>query len=150
MRTVVWAVVFPAMLMLFAPMPLSAPRAEGDCTITLGTDPEPPECVANPDGIVSIFWDIEHSTTPDFVYYRMTNPEDETVEDELYPGEDGITVTREWTVPEGALEGSYWVHVEYWSEEVGLEGVAEVVFLVCGPTPVDPDSWGSVKKRFGD
>lgn len=126
---------------------VSVPAAE-DCTITLGTDPEPPECVANPGGIVEMFWAVEHSTTPDFVYYQLRDPEGATVEDEFYPGDTGLTMTREWTVPEGSDDGGYWVLVEYWSEEVGIEGVAEVLFLVCSGTPTDESTWGSIKGLF--
>jgi hypothetical protein len=39
--------------------------------ITLARDPEPPFCVANPGGVVDISWDIEHTTTPNRVEYRV-------------------------------------------------------------------------------
>ncbi len=130
---------------------LSMPSADTDCTITLGTIPEPPECVENPGGVTTINWEIEYSTSADYVHYYMTDPGDNIVEEETYPGETGISIERNWTVPEGAAEGAYWVHVDFYSEEVGLEGAAEVVFLVCvgvPPTATESVTWGQIKEQF--
>lgn len=52
-------------------VPVGADPGPGDATITLGTDPEPPVQIPNPGGVVTIFWDIQYSTTADSVYYRL-------------------------------------------------------------------------------
>ncbi|GAG45446.1 unnamed protein product, partial [marine sediment metagenome] len=76
--------------------------AEQDATITLGTDPQPPESVENSGGTVTIFWEIAHATTPDSVCFAIEDPTRTiTVEQETYPGDTGLVVTRDWTVPEG-------------------------------------------------
>lgn len=122
-------------------------RAEDDATITLGTSPEPPECSV-PETDVTIFWSVTYGTTPDFVYYSLTGPDHEVIEEQTYPGTSGVDVTRTWTVPEDATVGAYWVHVEFWSREVGHEADANVVFLVCEGTPAEPGTWGRVKQQF--
>lgn len=106
-----------------------------EATISLGRDPEPPFCVLNPDGTVDINWDIEHETTPNFVYYKLEDPTRTIIlEDQNYPGNTGITVNRQWTVPNGLSDGKYWVRVEYWSFEASNEANAEVTFYVCNST----------------
>lgn len=142
-------VLLPFLLLVSSPALLPTPGADPECTIWLGTDPEPPECVDNPGGTETIFWSVTYSTTPDFVYYRLTDPSAAIVEEEYYPGDSGVDIVREWVVPEGCEPGAYWVRIEYWSEQVGLEGAAEVVFSVCpGTTPSDHDTWGNIKGRF--
>lgn len=136
-----------SVLLICTPPVLTAPARADDCTITLGTTPEPPDC-APPGTGVTIFWLIVHDTTPDFVYYRLTDPDGALVEEEVYPGTTGINVNRVWNVPETAMDGVYLVHIEYWSQEVGLEGFAEVVFLVCTGTPTDDSTWGQIKDLF--
>jgi hypothetical protein len=111
---------------------LAAPM---EATISLGRDPEPPYCALNPDGTVDITWNIEHTTTPNYVYYKLEDPTRTIIyEDETYAGETGITVARQWTVPAGAPDGKYWIRVEYWSFEAGNEANAEVTFYVCSGT----------------
>ncbi|MBM3318412.1 MAG: hypothetical protein FJY75_11230 [Candidatus Eisenbacteria bacterium] len=122
--------------------------ADPNAVITLGTDPEPPDCVANPGGTVTVFWSIQHATTPDHVYYRMVDAVGDIVDEETYPGASGVAITRAWIVPSGAPDGVYWVRLEYWSVQVGLEAVAEVAFLVCSPTHSDSPTWGEVKAIF--
>jgi hypothetical protein len=113
-----------------------ASTVEDRATITLGTDPEPPACAVNPGGVTTIFWSIQHSTVPDHVFYRLLDPSHATViESQDYPGSTGINISRQWTVPEGAVAGMYWVRVEYYSVGIGLEAAAEVGFLVCQPEP---------------
>jgi hypothetical protein len=121
-----------------------------NAVITLGTDPEPPVCVDNPGGTVTIFWDIQHLTTPDYVVYRLLDPTHSiTLEEQIYPGDTGIAVTRQWTVPTGLDDGTYWVRIEYYSVEVGNEANAEVCFLVCcEATPSHDDSWSYLKTLF--
>jgi hypothetical protein len=103
-----------------------------DATISLGRDPEPPRCALNPGGTVDIWWDIEHTTTPNYVYYKLEDPTRTIIyEDSTYPGNSGVTQTQQWTVPAGAPDGKYWVRVEYWSFEAGNEANAEVTFYVC-------------------
>jgi hypothetical protein len=133
MRRPVFALVIVMMLgLLFSTAMAQYPRA----TISLGTDPEPPVCVINPLGDTSIFWLIQHSTIPDYVIYKLYTPGHSTlVETETYPGSTGINVHRNWIVPSGAAAGAYWVRIEYYSVGIGLEAAAEVVFLVCQPTP---------------
>jgi hypothetical protein len=131
-------------LLTISLMALEIPRA----VITLGTDPEPPDCVGNPAGEVTISWNIDYSTTADHVYYKLTDPFAVLVEDETYAGDSGVTVSRVWTVPDGAADGVYWAHVEYWSTEIGLEAFADVAFLVCGATPLDEPTWGAVKDLY--
>jgi hypothetical protein len=104
-------------------------------TITLGRDPEPPMCVDNPGGTVTINWDIEHITTPNYVYFKIEDPTRTTILDSLtYSGSTGINIVRDWTVPSGSVDGKYWVRVEYWSFEAGNEANAEVTFYVCTGT----------------
>lgn len=106
-----------------------------EATISLGRDPEPPFCVANPGGELTITWDIEHETTPNYVVYQLWDPSQTVlIETETYPGTSGITITRYWTCPAGAVDGKYWVRVEYWSYEAGNEANAEVTFYVCNGT----------------
>jgi hypothetical protein len=106
-----------------------------EATISLGRDPEPPMCVQNPGGVIDITWNIEHTTTPNYVYYKLEDPTRTIIlEDQTYPGSTGITVNRQWTVPAGSVDGKYWVRVEYWSFEAGNEANAEVTFYVCMDT----------------
>jgi hypothetical protein len=114
-----------------------------EATISLGRDPEPPMCVLNPGGTVDITWDIEHTTTPNYVYYKLEDPTRTIIyEDSTYPGSSGITIARQWTVPAGAPDGKYWVRLEYWSFEAGNEANAEVTFYVCSATgDVCADKW---------
>jgi hypothetical protein len=106
-----------------------------EATISLGRDPEPPLCVQNSGGVIDITWNIEHTTTPNYVYYKLEDPTRTIIyEDQTYPGSTGITVNRQWTVPPGAPDGKYWVRVEYWSFEAGNEANAEVTFYVCTDT----------------
>jgi hypothetical protein len=106
-----------------------------EATISLGRDPEPPLCVLNPGGTVDITWDIEHTTTPNYVYYKLEDPTRTIIyEDSTYAGSSGITIARQWTVPVGAPDGKYWIRVEYWSFEAGNEANAEVTFYVCSST----------------
>jgi hypothetical protein len=108
---------------------LAAPM---EATISLGRDPEPPVCVANPGGVVTITWNIEHTTTPNYVYYKLEDPTRTIIlEDSTYAGSSGINISRQWTVPVGSVDGKYWVRVEYWSFEAGNEANAEVTFYVC-------------------
>jgi len=117
-----------------------------DATISLGRNPEPPACAVNPDGVVDIWWDIEHTTTPNYVYFSMWEETDPglILDDETYPGSTGITVNRTWTVPPGAMDGKYWIRVEYWSFEAGNEANAEVTFYVC------TDSGRICAAKYGD
>jgi len=143
-----------------------------EATISLGRDPEPPFCVDNPGGTLDIDWNIEHETTPNYVLYQLWDPTQTVVlEEETYPGNTGITVSRQWTVPAGAVDGKYWVRVEYWSFEAGNEANAEVTFYVCngtgticatkyvdadcdgeltGQDPVVPDFWICIETPYGD
>lgn len=108
---------------------------ERTATITLGRDPEPPYCVLNPGGTVNIFWNIQHSTTPRYVYYKLEDPTRTTIlEQETYPLATGLNISRNWTVPTGLSDGKYWVRVEYWSFESSNEANAEVTFYVCTDT----------------
>jgi hypothetical protein len=114
---------------------VSALAAPMEATISLGRDPEPPMCTQNSGGVVTIDWNIEHSTTPNYVYYKLEDPTRTTIlEQQTYSGGTGITVNRQWTVPAGAVDGKYWVRVEYWSLEAGNEANAEVTFYVCSET----------------
>lgn len=106
-----------------------------EATISLGRDPEPPMCIQNPGGIIDISWNIEHTTTPNYVYYKLEDPTRTIIlEDSTYAGSSGITINRQWTVPIGATDGKYWIRVEYWSFEAGNEANAEVTFYVCTST----------------
>jgi hypothetical protein len=101
-------------------------------TITLGRDPEPPFCVMDPGGTVRIFWNIKHTTTPDFVDYKLQDPTRTiNIEHQVYDGDTGLNVDRNWTVPSGSVDGKYWVRIEYHSFESGNEADAEVTFFVC-------------------
>lgn len=103
-----------------------------EATISLGRDPEPPLCIQNPGGTLDITWDIEHTTTPNYVYYKLEDPTRTIIyEDSTYAGSSGITQSRQWTVPVGAPNGKWWIRIEYWSFEAGNEANAEVTFYVC-------------------
>ena len=120
------ALVFSSAAVFAAPM---------EATISLGRDPEPPMCALNPGGTVDITWDIEHTTTPNYVYYKLEDPTRTIIlEESTYAGSSGITINRQWTVPAGSVDGKYWVRVEYWSFEAGNEANAEVTFYVCTDT----------------
>jgi hypothetical protein len=163
-------IAFCAILFLILVSPVLAQARTA--TITLGRDPEPPYCVQNPGGTVQIFWDIQHQTTPLRVYYKLEDPTRTIIlEDQTYPGSTGITISRNWTVPNGVVDGKYWVRVEYWSLTSGNEANAEVTFYVCtdlgnlcvykykdancngiydtGDTPV-PDWWIGIVTSYGD
>jgi len=118
------------LLVLVAAAPVLA--ANRVATITLGRDPEPPFCIADPGGTVRIFWNIQHTTTPDYVDYKLEDPTRTIIiEHEVYDGDTGINVERFWTVPPGSVDGKYWVRIEYHSYEAGNEMNAEVTFYVC-------------------
>ncbi len=127
--------------------------ADGDAIISLGVDPEPPGYIENPGGTVDIFWTVTASTTPDYVYYKLEDPTQTVIlEEETYPGDTGMDIDRSWTVPDiGLDDGLYWVTVEYYCVELGLEAQAEVSFLVdTTPTPADQGTWGQIKQLFND
>ena len=117
-----------------------------EATISLGRDPEPPMCALNPGGTVEITWNIEHTTTPNYVYYKLEDPTRTIIlEDSTYAGGSGVTITRNWTVPAGSVDGKYWVRVEYWSFEAGNEANAEVTFYVCTDTgTICAEKWEDV------
>ncbi len=126
------ATVVFALVMVTTSAALAAPM---EATISLGRDPEPPICVQNPGGIIDITWNIAHTTTPNYVYYKLEDPTRTVVlEEETYPGGTGVSVSRQWTVPAGSFDGKYWIRVEYWSYEAGNEANAEVTFYVCTDT----------------
>lgn len=142
-------VLLRAALVVLAVIVLGSSIASADpaeATISLGRDPEPPRCAVNPGGIVDIWWDIEHTTTPNYVYYKLEDPTRTIIyEDQTYPGSTGITQTRQWTVPAGAPDGKYWVRIEYWSFEAGNEANAEVTFYVCtGTGGICAEKWEDV------
>ncbi len=129
-RWYAWVPVLLFAVSVFASVPAMADPVEA--TISLGRDPEPPFCVQNPGGTLTITWDVEYATTPLRVIYTLTDPSQTIVLDsQTYPGSTGIEITRTWTVPSGLVDGKYWVRVEYWSLEAGNEANAEVTFYVC-------------------
>jgi len=129
-----------ALAVLGASVVYAAPQA---ATISLGRDPEPPISVLNPGGVVNIWWNIEHSTTPNYVYFKLEDPTRTVIYDQqTYTGTTGITVSRSWTVPAGAPDGKYWIRVEYWSFQSGNEANAEVTFYVCcGQVSIYAEKW---------
>jgi hypothetical protein len=141
-RLVLWRAVFAAMVvvMLGAGIASADPAA---ATISLGRDPEPPMSVLNPGGVVDIWWNIQHTTTPNYVYFKLEDPTRTIIYDQqTYTGTTGITVNRQWTVPAGAPDGKYWIRVEYWSYQAGNEANAEVTFYVCcGQVTVFAEKW---------
>ncbi len=106
------------------------PTGEREAIISMGRNPEPPECAGWQD-VVDIWWNITYSTTPNYVYYKLTDPNGVTVEDSTYADSSGVSVTRSWTVPNFPVDGKYWIRVEYWSKQAGHEATAEVSFYVC-------------------
>ncbi len=134
MRGSAWAATWLVPLaLLVAAIPVLADG--GEATISLGRDPEPPFCVTNPGGTETITWQIEHQTTPNYVYYKLEDPTRTIILDQhTYTGSSGLDVTRYWTVPNGLDDGKYWVRVEYWSYEAGNEANAEVTFYICNDT----------------
>ena len=128
-RLAIWSVVVAVLVLGICAAAVAEPM---EATISLGRDPEPPLCILNPGGVVAITWDIEHTTTPNYVYYKLEDPTRTVIyEDTTYAGSSGITETRQWTVPVGAPDGKYWIRLEYWSFEAGNEANAEVTFYVC-------------------
>ena len=101
-----------------------------DATITLGRSPEPPDC-AQPQDDVDIWWDITYSTTPAAVIYTLVDPDGATIDSTYYPGDTGVSINRQWTVPFDPVIGKYWVRVEFHSNQSGHEATAEVSFYVC-------------------
>ena len=133
-RVLPWAFVLLGLAIFSTPV-MAEPGDPMEATISLGRDPEPPFCTANPGGTVEITWSIEYSSTPNYVYYKLEDPTRTIIlEDETYPGATGAAITRNWTVPNGLVDGKYWVRVEYWSFEAGNEANAEVTFYVCSGT----------------
>jgi len=106
------------------------PTGEREAIITMGRNPEPPEC-ALPQDLVTMWWNITYSTTPQYVYYKLTDPNGITVEDSTYAGASGVSINRQWLVPNFPVEGKYWIRVEFWSMQAGHESTAEVSFYVC-------------------
>ena len=51
----------------------AAPVPGFEATITLGRDPEPPICTT-PNNAVTLFWDITHLSTPNYVHYQLEDP----------------------------------------------------------------------------
>lgn len=121
------AIAIPAFAVASDPEQLGGSR---DATITAGRSPEPPLC-AQPTTMVDMWWDITYSTTPDFVYYQLRDPNGVTVEESTYVGTTGVTVSRQWEVPVDPELGKYWIRVEFHSVDVGHESTAEVSFYVC-------------------
>ena len=131
-RLAIWLAVVALLVLGVCAAAIAEPM---EATISLGRDPEPPFCVLNPGGTVDITWSIEHTTTPNYVYYKLEDPTRTIIyEDTTYAGSSGITQTRQWTVPVGAPDGKYWIRLEYWSFEAGNEASAEVTFFVCSET----------------
>lgn len=123
-------------LFLLSVVTIASPAlAQRNATIALGRNPEPPYCIRNPGGTEQLFWSIEHQTTPNRVVYMLQDPSRTiNVEYQVYPGDTGLNIARDWTVPSGLTDGKYWVRVEYWSYESGNEANAEVTFLLCRDT----------------
>ncbi len=142
-RLCIWVLMIAGLVLIASAATVAAPL---EATISLGRDPEPPMCIQNPGGIIDITWNIEHTTTPNYVYYKLEDPTRTIIyEDQTYPGSTGITVNRQWTVPAGAPDGKYWVRVEYWSFEAGNEANAEVTFYVCSETgDIFAEKWEDV------
>ncbi len=142
-RLSIWVLMIAGLVLISSAATVAAPL---EATISLGRDPEPPMCVQNPGGIIDITWNIEHITTPNYVYYKLEDPTRTIIyEDQTYPGSTGITVNRQWTVPAGVPDGKYWVRVEYWSFEAGNEANAEVTFYVCSETgDIEAEKWEDV------
>jgi hypothetical protein len=138
-----------ALLATFPVLVAPAQIEDGDAEITLGIQPEPPSCVENPGGTLYIEWEINYSTTPLEVIYELWD-ETQTIlmETETYPGSSGVSIQREWVVPDGTAPGTYWVRVEFYSVEAGNEANAEVAFLVCEGTSTLTTSWGEIKSIY--
>ena len=129
---ILWVWAIAAVVTAFAAPAVYADGLTREATISLGRDPEPPFCVNNPGGTVEITWNIEYATTPLQVKFRIEDPTRTIVLDQQdYSGSTGVNITRYWTVPNGLVDGKYWVRVEYWSLESGNEANAEVTFYVC-------------------
>jgi hypothetical protein len=129
-RLAAWMV---PLALVFLAMPALADSMEA--TISLSRDPEPPLCVTNPGGTLTIEWHISHLTTPRYVYFKLEDPTRTIILDQqTYPGSTGLDIVRTWTVPPGLSDGKYWVRVEYWSYQAGNEANAEVTFYVCNFT----------------
>ncbi|MBU1699336.1 MAG: hypothetical protein KJ970_05725 [Candidatus Eisenbacteria bacterium] len=106
-----------------------------EATINLGREPEPPYCVENPGGTLDINWFVTYETTPNFVLYELWDPTMTVLlETETYPGATGVNIMRSWVVPNGLVDGKYWIRIEFWSYEAGNEANAEVSFYVCNGT----------------
>lgn len=131
-------------------MAAAAFAAPEEATISLGRDPEPPLCVQI-GGTLTMTWDIDHLTTPNYVYYQLEDPTQTIILDSLtYPGSTGLNVVRNWVVPPGSPDGKYWVRVEYWSFEAGNEANAEVTFYVCTETgDLCAEKWEDVDESGG-
>jgi hypothetical protein len=145
---------FPTAIVSLAPESFSVMADDGEAlvraTISLGALPEPPDMIDNPGGVETIFWSIEYATTPEQVIFRLIDPDQTVIEETVYPGDTGMKMADyQWTVPNGSLPGAYHACVEYYSEQVGLEALAEVVFLVSEPqSAVAQPTWGKLKLAF--
>ena len=126
-------VLLPLLLCLVIAAPALAGSKEA--TISLSRTPEPPFCAIPGQTSVQISWNITYATTPLRVKYFLQDPTRLiNLESQIYPNATGVSITRNWAVPLGSVDGKYWVRVEFWSLESGNEANAEVTFYVCSET----------------
>jgi hypothetical protein len=102
--------------------------------IDLTVNPQLPEYVQNPGGDMQATCTVDtDATTPNNLFLSILNASDEVVYDIAIPGE--AVYELNWSVPQGLEDGFYRVRVEYWSQEGGLETIAESSFVIAGRTP---------------
>ncbi len=137
MKTCYHLVLWSTVLLLAVPAIAGAQAVENwgnqaplDATISLGRNPEPPDCAAA-QSIIDINWTITYSTTPQKEIFTIRDPNGATVDSVYYAGDTGVNINRQWNVPANPVVGKYWIRVEYWSNQAGYEANAEVSFYVC-------------------
>ena len=98
--------------------------------ILLSRFPSPPESIA-PGENVTFQWSIVAGTTEEHVEFYITDNSGNTLYTKTYYPPEGMDEILNYTVPDTLADGIYWGGVKYYSQESGLESIAEVMFIVA-------------------
>ena len=123
--TLLFTLAFLGMLHAAAAAPATPQSA-----ISLSCAPSPPYSISR--GMTeTISWVISPgSNTPDYVDFKITDPDNVLVDAATYTGGAALSVTRFYTVPASPKEGFYWARIKYFSD-AGQEAEAGVKFYVA-------------------
>ena len=106
-------------------------HAVPQAAIGLSCAPSPPYSISR--GMVeTMTWHIDPGVnTPDYVEFKLFDPDNVIVDAATYSGTAALSVTRTYTVPTSPKEGSYWARIAYFSMEAGQEAEAAVKFYIA-------------------